>query len=337
VVADKFIEALSAPFVIDGAELHVSASIGIAVYPSDGEKIDDLIRHADMAMYKVKSDGKNGYGFYDSTMLDAARDKVKMENDLRRALQSGELEMYYQPQIDVRTGHIVSAEALMRWNHPSGVLLQAGDFLPLAEEIGLMVALSDWMIEAVCSDLARLRAHGNDWLPVAVNLSPTCLGRESFFFRMRQALENNDIRPNRIEAEITENICIRNPDLAVQQLRKLSELGVRIAIDDFGTGYSSLAYLHRFPVNTLKIDQAFVCEIGHEDGHFPVVLAVIAIARGLKLNLVAEGVETELQARYLEQAGCRTMQGFLYHPALPFGQLAKLVAATPLQREAERA
>ena len=337
IVADKFIEALSGAFYIDGAELHVSASIGIAVFPDDGEKIDDLIRHADMAMYKVKGEGKNGYAFYDRTMLDAAHDKVRMENDLRRALQSGELEMYYQPQVDVKSGRIVSAEALMRWNHPEAGLMQAGDFLPLAEEIGLMVPLSDWMIDTVCSDIARMQADGNESLQVAVNLSPTCLGRENFFVKMRQALERNGVPPHRLEAEITENVCIRNPELAVQQLRKLNELGVRIAIDDFGTGYSSLAYLHRFPVNTLKIDQSFVREIGHADGHFPVVLAVVSIARGLKLNLIAEGVETELQARYLEQAGCRTMQGFLYHRPMPFARLLELLREPlPLAR-AERA
>ena len=337
VVADKFLEVLSAPFIVDGAKLHVSASIGIAVFPGDGEKIDDLIRHADIAMYKVKGEGKNGYSFYDRSMQDAAHDKVKMEHDLRRALQTGELEMYYQPQIDVRSGAIVSAEALMRWRHPEQGLLVAGDFLPLAEETGLMVPLSDWMVETVCADIGRLQALGNDWLRLAINLSPTCLGREDFFTRMRQALEKNGVHPQRIEAEITENVCIRNPEQAVQQLRQLSKLGVRIAIDDFGTGYSSLAYLHRFPVNTLKIDQSFVREIGQDGDHFPVVLAVISIARGLKLDLVAEGVETELQARYLEQAGCHIMQGYLYHQPLRFGQLAELVGQPLLERDAERA
>ena len=322
VVAEKFLEALSAAFFVDGTELHTSASIGIAVFPGDGEKIDDLIRHADIAMYKVKGEGKNGYSFYDRSMHDAAHDKVRMEHDLRRALQSGELEMYYQPQIDVKKGAIVSAEALMRWHHPERGLLVAGEFLPLAEEIGLMVPLSDWMVEAVCSDIARLQAHGNDWLQIAINLSPTCLAREDFFNKLQRALVKNEVPAHRIEVEITENICIRTPEHAIKQLRKLSDLGVRIAIDDFGTGYSSLAYLHRFPVNTLKIDQTFVKEIGHEGGLFPVILAVISIARGLNLNLVAEGVETELQARYLEQAGCVTMQGYLYHKPLDFTQLA---------------
>lgn len=334
VVAEKFLQALSAAFFVDGTELHTSASIGIAVFPGDGEKIDDLIRHADIAMYKVKADGKNGYSFYDRSMHDAAHDKIKMEHDLRRALQAGELEMYYQPQIDVKKGAVVSAEALMRWHHPERGLLAAGEFLPLAEEIGLMLPLSDWMLEAVCRDIARLQAQGNDWLQIAINLSPTCLDREDFFSKLQKALVKNEVPANRIEVEITENICIRTPEHAIKQLRKLSDFGVRIAIDDFGTGYSSLAYLHRFPVNTLKIDQTFVKEIGHEGGLFPVILAVISIARGLDLNLIAEGVETELQARYLEQAGCVTMQGYLYHKAMNFEQLMMLVQTAQLESNA---
>jgi diguanylate cyclase (GGDEF)-like protein/PAS domain S-box-containing protein len=334
VVAGKYLQALEAPFVIDGTELHVSASIGVAVYPQDGETIDDLIRHADIAMYKVKAEGKNGYSFYDRSMLDAAHDKITMEHDLRRALHSGELEMYYQPQVDVRTGAIVSAEALMRWRHPERGLLSAGEFLPLVEEIGLMVPVSDWMVDTVCSDIRRLPATAQP-LQVAINLSPTCLAREDFFSKLRKSLEHNGVSPTRIEVEITENICIRNPEQAVHQLKRLSELGVRIAIDDFGTGYSSLAYLHRFPIDTLKIDQSFVKEIGHDGGHFPVVLAVISIAESLGLNLVAEGVETELQADYLEQAGCRTMQGYLYHMPLSLQDLSRLVREEACASSAE--
>ena len=323
-VAEKFLQALSSPFVIDDTKLHVSASIGIAVFPDDGEQTDDLIRHADIAMYKVKGEGKNGYSYYDSSMLDAAHDKVLMGHELRRALQSGELEMYYQPQVDVNTGTVVSAEALMRWHHPERGLLSAGEFLPLAEEIGLMVPLSDWMVDTVCNDMQRLPAIGTP-LQIAINLSPTCLGREDFFSKLRKALAHNGVAPNRIEVEITENISIRNPQHTIQQLTKLSNLGVRVAIDDFGTGYSSLAYLHRLPVHTLKIDQSFVKEIGREGGHFPVILAIISIARGLGLDLIAEGVETESQSRYLKDAGCHIMQGYLYHIPLPLDALVHLI------------
>lgn len=332
VVSQKFLKVLTAPFTLEGTKLHISASIGIAVFPEDGDKIDDLIRHADMAMYKVKAEGKNGFGFYDRSQRDAAHEKVLLEQDLRRGFKAGELEMYYQPQIDARTGAVVGGEAVMRWNHPQRGVLAAGEFLPLAEEVGLMVPFSDWMVDRVCRDLRRLNDAGKQTVRMSINLSPTCLMRDTFFRALGAALEVHRIPATQLEVEITENICIRDPETAVKHLKKLSALGVRIAIDDFGTGYSSLAYLQRFPVNTLKIDQTFVREIGHDEGHFPVVLAVIAIARGLKLDVIAEGVESKLQARYLEQAGCRIMQGFLYHQPLRREQFGELLhTQTPAQ------
>jgi diguanylate cyclase (GGDEF)-like protein/PAS domain S-box-containing protein len=322
IIAEKFLECLHDSFCLDGHELHVSASIGIAGFPTDGETIDDLIRHADIAMYQVKALGKNGYSFYDSSMLDASHEKIALEQSLRKALEQEELEMYYQPQIDVATGRMVAAEALMRWNHPERGLLAAGEFLPFAEENGLMIPISDWMIEAVCRDLVKWNeASSEPPVRLSFNLSPQCLDRGDFFTRLRDTLRGHGIPPSQIEVEITENICIRNPQHAIEQLNKLCQLGVRIAIDDFGTGYSSLAYLHRFPVHTIKIDKSFVHEIQQENGHFPVVLAIISIARGLGLHVIAEGVETTSQARYLEQAGCTTMQGFLFHKPLTQSQV----------------
>jgi diguanylate cyclase (GGDEF)-like protein len=325
IVANKFLAALSMPFMIDGTELHASASIGIAVFPEDGESDDELIRHADMAMYAIKADGKNGYGFYDCSIHDAAHEKVVLEQELRRAVQRNELEMYYQPQVDTATGTVVGVEALMRWNHPRLGLMAAGGFLPLAEEIGLMVVLSDWMVGAVCDDLQHLRDDGHSSVRVCINLSPTCLAREEFFRKLWKTLEERNVSAEQFEVEITENICIRNPDMAFRQLKRLSDLGVRVAIDDFGTGYSSLAYLQRFKVDTLKIDQAFVREIGQDGSHFPVVLAVISIARGLGLDVVAEGVETERQMRYLQQVGCHVMQGYLFHKPMPLTRLRALL------------
>jgi diguanylate cyclase (GGDEF)-like protein/PAS domain S-box-containing protein len=315
VVASKFLRCLTDPFTVEGHTLHVSASIGIAVFPGDGETIDDLMRHADMAMYQVKAAGKNAWHFYDNTVIDAAYGKIREEESLRRALKNNELEMYYQPQIDVNSGKIVSMEALMRWNDPERGVVAAGDFLPMVEEIGLMGPVNDWMMESVCRDLSLWNGDGHKGLQVAINLSPSCLDREDFFSKLRSQLERFNIAPAQIEVEITENICIRNPQYAMDQLRKLCELGVKVAIDDFGTGYSSLAYLHRFPVHTIKIDRSFVNEIQNDNGYVPVVHAVISIARGLGLNLIAEGVETEKQSRYLALAGCDTMQGYLYfHP-----------------------
>jgi diguanylate cyclase (GGDEF)-like protein/PAS domain S-box-containing protein len=312
-IAEKFLEVLQAPFDLDGHQVHISASIGIAIYPGDGESIDELLRHADIAMYQVKAQGKNGHSFYHESMLDVSHQKIALEQSLRRALEHNELEMYYQPQMDVITGRIVGAEGLMRWNHPTRGLLTAGEFLPFAEENGLMLPISDWMIGALCRDMLQWNAAGGDHIRLSLNLSPQYLDRGDFFEKMRGALARYNISPAQIEVEITENICIRNPQYAIEQLNKLCQLGVSVAIDDFGTGYSSLSYLHRFPIHTIKIDQSFVKEIKEEQGHYPVILAIISIARGLGLNLIAEGVETDVQARYLRANGCLTMQGYLYH------------------------
>lgn len=329
VIAEKFVECLQHPFLLGEHEVHASASIGIAIYPDHGETIDDLIRHADIAMYQVKIIGKNGHSFYDNSMLDASLHKIALEHSLRKALEQGELEMYYQPQVDVRTGKMVGAEGLMRWNHPQRGVLTAGEFLPFAEENGLILPISDWMIQAVCRDLLAWDAANVELGQLSVNLSPQYLDRGDFYKKLREALFQHKIRPSQIEVEITENFCIRNTQHAIEQLNQLCQLGVSVAIDDFGTGYSSLAYLHRFPIKTIKIDQSFVKEIQHESGHYPVVLAVISIARGLGLKLVAEGVETECQARYLEQAGCTTMQGYLFHKALTSSQLMLHLEAKP--------
>jgi diguanylate cyclase (GGDEF)-like protein/PAS domain S-box-containing protein len=319
-VADKFLECLHLPFDLDGHEVHISASIGIAIYPSHGESIDELLRHADIAMYQVKGQGKNGHAFYDPSMQEVSHQKIALEQSLRRALENGELEMYYQPQIDAIGGRIVGAEALMRWNHPTRGVVSPGEFLPFAEENGLMIPISDWMIGALCRDMLQWQDIGGGGVRLSLNLSPQYLDRGDFFEKMRGALVRHGIAPSQIEVEITENICIRNPQHAIEQLNKLGQLGVSVAIDDFGTGYSSLAYLHRFPVHTVKIDQSFVKEIHDEHGHYPVILAIISIARGLGLGLIAEGVETEAQARYLRANGCLTMQGYLYHRPMPLGR-----------------
>ena len=333
-VADKFLESLQLPFDLDGHEVHISASIGIAIYPGDGETIDELLRHADIAMYQVKALGKNGHSFYHASMMNASHQKIALEHSLRKALEQDELEMYHQPQVDVLTGKIVGAEGLMRWNHPQRGLLTAGEFLPFAEDNGLMLPISDWMLDALCRDLLQWKVAGGDAVRLSLNLSPQYLDRGDFFEKMRSALLRNGIAPAQIEVEITENICIRNPQYAIEQLNKLGQLGVSVAIDDFGTGYSSLSYLHRFPIHTIKIDQSFVKEIVDENGHYPVVLAIISIARGLGLHLIAEGVETEVQGRYLQASGCTIMQGYLYHRPISLGSFIGVLEA---QRQALRA
>lgn len=322
-MAQSLLQSLRTPFLIGKHTLHMTTSIGIALYPSDGGNADELIRNADMAMHSVKSQGRNSLAFFEPAMISLSSRKVLLENDLHQALSRGELEMYYQPQVDVRSGKISGAEALMRWNHPQRGLLGAGEFLPFAEETGLIIDLSDWMLERVCRDLLQWNSLGSERVNMSINLSPHYLQRGDFFDRLKQTLEHHSIAPQQIEVEVTENICIHNPLAAVEQLKKLCQLGVKVAIDDFGTGYSSLSYLHLFPIHILKIDRSFVVPIEDETLQFPVVLAIISIAKGLGLKLVAEGVETETQKRYLARAGCQTFQGYYFHK--PIRQPAMLL------------
>ena len=325
VVANKALECLQKPFRLADSDVHISASIGIAVYPEDGETIDELLCHADMAMYQVKAQGKNSYSFYEPSLHEASYQKITLEQSLRRALEQDEFEMYYQPQVDAPTGRIIGVEGLMRWHHPERGLLAAGEFLPFAEENGLMTPISDWMLQAVCRDLAYWNTQVEQRVRLSLNVSPQYLDCGDFVEKMKTVLIRNALSPTQIEVEITENICIRNPQYAIEQLNKLGQIGVSVAIDDFGTGYSSLAYLHRFPVHTIKIDQSFIREIQQMDAHYPVVLAIISIAKGLNLNVVAEGVETETQAAYLEQVGCTTMQGYLYYRPVSGPQFMQLL------------
>jgi diguanylate cyclase (GGDEF)-like protein/PAS domain S-box-containing protein len=324
-VAEKFLESLRQPFLLANQTIHISASIGIAVYPADGETIDELISNSDIAMYHTKAEGKDGYTFFERAMLDASSQKIEIEHSLHMALERGELEMYYQPQVDARTQKIVGAEALMRWNHPVRGFLSAGEFLPYAEESGLIIAISDWMLESICHDLLAWNKVASEPMRLSLNLSPQYLDRGDFYGKLSKTLGQHQIDPTQIEVEVTENICIRNPLTAIEQLEKLCQLGVRVAIDDFGTGYSSLSYLHRFPVHTLKIDRSFVVEIRDDQTLFPVVLAIISIAKGLGLSLVAEGVETLDQLRYLQNSGCNVMQGYYYHKPLQQKRILELI------------
>jgi diguanylate cyclase (GGDEF)-like protein/PAS domain S-box-containing protein len=326
-IADKCLDSMRLPYLLDGQTVHMSASMGIALHPEHGVSADDLLKYADIAMYHQKSNGKNGYAFFNDNLRGPATHDMVLEHDLRLALERGELEMYFQPQVDVHTLNITGAEALMRWNHPQRGLLGAGEFLPFAEENGLIIPITDWMLEAVCRNLRDWNARTSTALRLSINLSPQYLDRGNFSEKLKNALERNDLSASQFEVEVTENICIRNPLNAIEQLNRLCQLGVSIAIDDFGTGYSSLSYLHRFPIHTLKIDRAFVMEIRDETTLLPVVLAIISIAKGLKLHLIAEGVETVTQKRYLAQAGCQTFQGYYFYRPMRQDKLLALLQA----------
>ena len=315
-VAGKILTTLQQAFDLDGQEVFISASVGIAMYPEHGETGEELVRHADIAMYRVKRSGKNDSRFFSSAMLDDVNRRVTMEKELRHAIEKGQFEVYYQPQVDVWDGRIVGAEALLRWRHPERGLLAPGEFLAYAEETGQIVPMSHWLQEAVCADLVEFDADVPREFCISINISAQSLERDDFCDALQETIVAHGIDVAQIGIEITEHTCISNPQHANDQLRRLHALGIRTAIDDFGTGYSSLAYLQKYPLDTIKIDQAFVREIVSENSHYPVVLAIISIARGLNLNVVAEGVETEAQLRYLQANGCRVMQGFWFSPPL---------------------
>jgi diguanylate cyclase (GGDEF)-like protein/PAS domain S-box-containing protein len=325
VFVENFINNITQPYLLGNKEIRISASIGIAFYPKDGKTIDKLISNADMAMYQVKSKGKNGYGYYEPRMQNNSSKKIGLYQDLSDALDKGEFEMYFQPQIDARTNQIYGAEALIRWNHPKKDLLTAAEFIDLIEENGLVIAISEWTIETVCKHLNHWNTMGYKLKQISINLSPTYLERCDFAAKIEAALNTYHIDSSQIEIEILENINIFDIEHLISQLQKLNRLGVRVAIDDFGTGYSSLAYLKRFPIDTIKLDQSFIKEIKEDNFKFPIISAIISIAQGLNLNLIAEGVETEFQSSFLKRSGCYLMQGFLYSRPLPSNQFVNLL------------
>jgi len=324
-IALQCLTTLRAPYTLGDKVVHMSASMGIAVHPQHGITADALLKNADIAMYHQKANGKDGFAVFHEALRAPAQNNIALEHDLRLALQRDELEMYFQPQVDVKTQTVIGAEALMRWNHPVRGLLGPAEFLPLAEESGLILPMTDWMLESVCNSLVAWNLCTATPLRVSVNLSPQYLDRGGFVEKLRDALSRHQLSATQIEVEITENVCIRNPLSAIEQLNRLCQLGVSIAIDDFGTGYSSLSYLHRFPIHTLKIDRSFIMEIRDDTTPLPVVLAIVSIAKGLKLHLVAEGVETLMQQRYLADAGCNTVQGYFYHRPMPQKSLLALL------------
>jgi diguanylate cyclase (GGDEF)-like protein len=316
-------------------EIFLSASIGMALYPEHGNSADALIRNADIAMNHVKAGGKNGQTFYDRAMHNASHLKVTLERELRQAVREGELVMYYQPQVDGSSGRIVGVEALMRWLHPEKGLRAAGDIIPLAEEIGLLSGLSDWMLESTLADMRSWLDAGLGPVRMSVNISPSYLEQADFIDRVLGSVERHHVPAEWLELEVTESLAIRNFDDAIGKLGFLADAGMRVAIDDFGTGYSSLSYLHRFPLHTLKIDRSFVSEITSASQRAPVVQIILSVARSLELEVVGEGVELPEQVQFLLAHGCNIMQGYLYHRPKPAAEIVQLLRAQTMPHFAQ--
>ncbi|MGM0570436.1 EAL domain-containing protein [Marinobacter sp.] len=325
VIANKLINALREPFQLDNQDIFIGVSIGIAMFPEAGDNIEQLIRNADLAMYQVKSRGKDSYCFFESSMTVDSSERLTLERDLRRAISDGELRVHYQPQVCLRTRRITGLEALVRWQHPERGLLMPADFLPLASETNLISEISHQVLTSACEEVGQWIAAGHRDLRLAVNLSPVQVEHPMFTERLMSQLRHIGFPPANLEIEITENVIMNDLEQVSHTLRELARHGVRIAIDDFGTGYSSLNYLHHLPIHTLKIDRSFVHGVRSGNDGACIVNAIIAMAQGLKLEIVAEGVETQDQLEYLSTSDCDLVQGFLFGRAQPGDRIAELL------------
>jgi diguanylate cyclase (GGDEF)-like protein/PAS domain S-box-containing protein len=326
-IAKKMLGELKRPFTVAERDFIATISIGIAVYPEDGKTSEELIRNADIAMYQAKTTGKNGYVEFQPSMNTHHVERISLENDLRQAIKLGDqFELHFQPQVNLAQRRIIGCEALIRWKHPTQGLISPDAFIPLAEESGMIVAVSNWVLEAACARLADLRAKGYTDLKVGINLSPREFERSDLFERITAPLNSHGIPPEAIEIEITESLLMKDAEAIIAKVRQLRRTGMRISIDDFGTRYSSLNYLRRFSISNLKIDQAFVRDIGNGHGSNSIIHAIMGIARSFGLQVLAEGVETEAQKLALLNLGCDEMQGFLFSRPLPAERLEDFLA-----------
>ena len=327
-VANKIREELSVPYVFDNQNLTVTPTIGISVYPEDGEDADTLIRNADSALYHAKDSGRNNYLFFTQRMNLAAIERMVLENGMRAALERNEFVLYYQPQIELDRGTLVGFEALIRWQHPERGLLQPARFIPLAEESDLIVAMGNWVTREACRQNAAWQQAGLQAVPVSVNLSARQLVNRSLTKTVQTILSETGLAARYLELELTETMLMDNAGTPVNVIAELADHGVSFAIDDFGTGYSNLGYLRRFPIHRLKIDQSFVRGITLNQGDPAIVRAVLGLARNLNLKVLAEGIENVEQLEFLRTEGCDEIQGYLIGKPMPAEEFAKVLAST---------
>ncbi|RXJ02790.1 EAL domain-containing protein [Anaerobacillus alkaliphilus] len=315
-VTSKIINAFSQPFDLKGNEVFIKPSIGISVFPEDGEDVDTLIKNADTAMYKSKELQGNNFQFYNASMEKSNLRSAKVENGLHKALENNEFVLHYQPQINSRTNKLIGVEALLRWNHPTMGVVSPADFIPVAEETGLIVPIGEWVLRNACKQVKSWHDLGLGPIVVSVNLSARQFEKQDLIELVKDVLAETKLDPSFLELELTENLIIKNTDATLETMVKLRELGIKISIDDFGTGYSSLGYLKNFPINTLKIDRSFVSDVVGDLANAAITNTIITLADNLSLNVIAEGVETEDQMKFLSSKGCFLMQGFMFSPPI---------------------
>ncbi|WP_439858604.1 putative bifunctional diguanylate cyclase/phosphodiesterase [Pseudomonas sp. MBLB4136] len=319
-LAEQIVQLISQPFTVGEHELRVSTSVGIALYPGDGEDQQALLRNADAAMYHAKGAGKNGYSFFEASMNANARKQLQLLHDLRMALERDEFRLYYQPKFDALNGRPTGAEALLRWQHPERGIVSPAEFIEQAEKTGMIIVIGEWVLDQACRQMRQWYEQGHrDWR-VAVNLSALQFCHAGLIDSVATALQQHALPANCLTLEITETTAMSDADATLQVLNLLAEMGVDLSIDDFGTGYSSLLYLKRLPANELKIDRGFVSDLVHDSDDAAIISAIVALGQALNLRIVAEGVETLQQKSFLTELGCNSLQGFLLGHPLPADQ-----------------
>ncbi len=324
-IAEKVLESLSRPFLLEGHEVFISSSIGIATFPKDGENEATLLKHADSAMYHAKKRGKGHYQFYAAEMNELALERLSLVNDLHRALARDEFVLHYQPQVDMKTGKITGVEALVRWQHPQKGMVPPAKFISAAEETRLILPLGEWVLHTACEQAVKWHRKGYD-ITIAVNISALQVEEQRLVELVDDALRQTGINPKYLELELTENVLIERSDAIFRIFQQLREKGVHMAIDDFGTGYSSLSYLSKLPIDKLKIDRSFVRDIAEDADYRAIVAAIISMSHSLRLKAIAEGVETRAQEELLRRMDCDEMQGFLFSKAVPAEEISAMLA-----------
>ncbi|HXE37983.1 MAG TPA: EAL domain-containing protein, partial [Azonexus sp.] len=324
-VADKILTVLAAPYVLDGNELRTNASIGVCLFPDDAGESQDLIKKADVAMYHAKSRGRGNYQFFRDEIQQAAVRRLGLESDLRKAIVKQQFLLHYQPQLDLRSGRLVGVEALIRWQHPERGLVSPMDFIPIAEETGLILSIGDWVLEQACRQLAIWRGRGIEHIKMSVNLTASQFLNRELPERIQALLSQYGVTTNLMNLEVTESMSMASPEQTIASMTELTECGLSLSIDDFGTGYSSLAYLKLFPVSTLKIDRSFVKDIETDHNDADICDVTVLLAHKLGLDVVAEGVETEAQLKYLCSIGCEKIQGYLISKPLPADEAERFI------------
>jgi diguanylate cyclase (GGDEF)-like protein/PAS domain S-box-containing protein len=324
-VGEKLLESIRAPLHLEGHAFQITASMGVSIFPDDGVDADTLIKNADTAMYQAKGEGRDRLQLFNAAASARAMERLALEQGLRKALANGEFVLYYQPILDLRSGRISGTEALLRWDHPDLGVIPPGEFLPVAEQTGLMVPIGSWALQAACRQAREWERAGHTGLTMSVNLSVSQL-RHELIERVQLALDDSGLAPSQLELEITESGAMQYPERSIQLLEELHRIGVRISLDDFGTGHSSLSHLKRFPIDTLKIDQSFIRDLGSDRDTAAIVTAIIAIGHTLSLRVVAEGVELEAQRAFLVENACDSMQGYLFQGPLPAARFERLLS-----------